>query len=232
MAPPHLIRRLARSVCALATSGCILLGLTAGGPDTIILTLIGIGAAAGLLGAGYLGARIASRRRTHGRHAPGTMRKRAALMLAPVVALAVVGTAMATMPSGIAVTTFVRATLASNKPNGGVTASADHVKLHTKGATDVAMQTITSPPGGSSGWHSHPGVVLVAVQSGTVTLYDDDCRTTEYGPGQAFVEVGDEPSLVKNNTTSNAVLYVTLIVPSSATMLRIDKPQPADCAAR
>ena len=159
------------------------------------------------------------------------MRKRTALALAVVISLTVAGTALATMPSGIVVTTFVRAPLAGNEPNGGVKASADHIRLHTKGATDVAMQTITSPPGGSSGWHSHPGVVLVAVQSGTVTLYDQDCHATQYGPGQSFVEVGDDPSLVRNNTTSNAVLYVTLIVPSSATSLRIDKPQPADCAA-
>jgi hypothetical protein len=77
------------------------------------------------------------------------MRKRTALMLAVLTALAVVGTALATMPSGIAVTTFVRATLDANKPHGGVKAySGDHVKLHTKGATDVAVQTIISPPGG------------------------------------------------------------------------------------
>jgi quercetin dioxygenase-like cupin family protein len=152
-------------------------------------------------------------------------------LLAVVIALAAVGTAIATMPWGIAVTTFVRATIAGNKPNGGVKASADHVELHTKGATDVAMQTITSPPGGSSGWHSHPGVVVVAVQSGTVTLYDHECHTTQYGPGQAFLEVGDVPLLVRNNTTSDAVLYVTLIFPKSATSLRIDKPQPANCAA-
>lgn len=54
------------------------------------------------------------------------------------IALAVVGTAIATMPSGIAVTTFVRAPLAANKPNGGVKASADHVRLQTKGATEGA----------------------------------------------------------------------------------------------
>jgi hypothetical protein len=64
-----------------------------------------------------------------------------------------------------------------------------------------------------------------------VTLYNQDCHATQYGAGQAFAEVGDDPSLVRNNTTSNAVLYVTLIVPSSATLLRIDKPQPAGCAA-
>jgi quercetin dioxygenase-like cupin family protein len=160
------------------------------------------------------------------------MRKRSALMLAVVIALALVGTALATTPSGIAVTTFVRATLGSNKPHGDVNAHADHVRLHTKGATDVAMQTITSPPDASSGWHSHPGVALVAVQSGTVTFYDEHCKTTQYGPGQAFVEAGDAPQLVRNNTTSNAVLYVTFIVPKSATSLKIDKPQPAHCAAR
>ena len=159
------------------------------------------------------------------------MRRRTALMLAVVTALAVVGTALATSGS-VAVTTFVRATIDGNKPHDGVKAySGDDVKLQTKGATDVVMQTITSPPGGSSGWHSHPGVVLVAVQSGTVTLYDADCHTKQYGPGQAFVEIGDDAMLVRNNTTSNAVLYVTLIVPKSATSLRIDKPQPATCSA-
>jgi quercetin dioxygenase-like cupin family protein len=136
------------------------------------------------------------------------------------------------MASGITVNTFVRATLDANKPHDGVKAySGDDVKLHTKGATDVAVQTITSPPGGSSGWHSHPGVVLVAVQAGTVTVYHADCDATQYGAGQAFVEVGDHAVLVRNNTTSNAVLYVTLIVPKGATALRIDKPQPATCSA-
>ena len=159
------------------------------------------------------------------------MRKRTALMLTVATALAVVGTALAT-PGSVAVTTFVRATIDANKPHGGVKAySGDDVKLHTTGATDVAVQMITSPPGGSSGWHSHPGVVLVAVQSGTVTLYDAHCNTTQYGPGEAFVEVGDHALLVRNNTTSNAVLYVTLIVPKSAPLLRIDKPQPATCSA-
>ena len=68
--------------------------------------------------------------------------------------------------------------------------------------------------------------MLVAVQSGTVTLYDAHCHTTQYDAGQSFVEVGDHALLVRNNTTSNAVLYVTLIVPKSATSLRIDKPNP------
>ncbi|MBA2383354.1 MAG: hypothetical protein H0V68_01635 [Actinobacteria bacterium] len=160
------------------------------------------------------------------------MRKRTVLLLAIVTALVVVGTAVATMASGLTATTFVRATLGANKPHDGVKAySGDHVKLHTKGATDVTMQTITFAPGGSSGWHSHPGVVLVAIQSGTLTRYDAHCRTTQYGPGQAFVEFGDHAGLVRNNTASNAVVYVTYISPKSATSLRNDKPQPATCSA-
>ena len=43
-----------------------------GGPDTLVLVLIGIGAAAALLGAGYLGARIAIRAGAHGGQASGT----------------------------------------------------------------------------------------------------------------------------------------------------------------
>ena len=49
------------------------------------------------------------------------MRRRTALMLAVVTALAVVGTALATMASGITVTTFVRATLGANKPDDALT---------------------------------------------------------------------------------------------------------------
>jgi hypothetical protein len=41
-------------------------------PDTTTLALIGLGAAAALLGAGYLGARIAIRGRGHGGQASGT----------------------------------------------------------------------------------------------------------------------------------------------------------------
>jgi hypothetical protein len=46
-----------------------------GGPDALVLVLIGLGAATALLGAGYLGARIAIRAGAHGGHpAPGSER--------------------------------------------------------------------------------------------------------------------------------------------------------------
>jgi len=41
-------------------------------------------------------------------------------------------------------------------------------------AADSVVQQITFAPGGQSGWHTHPGPVIVLVKSGTFTLYDGD----------------------------------------------------------
>ena len=41
-------------------------------------------------------------------------------------------------------------------------------------------------PGGSSGWHSHPGGAIIIVQQGTPTIYhavDKHCETTTYNRG-------------------------------------------------
>ena len=55
----------------------------------------------------------------------------------------------------------------------------------TKGSSDVYVQTNTWAPGGSTGWHTHPGHSLITVTAGTVTAYEgerrrssgaDDCR--------------------------------------------------------
>lgn len=161
------------------------------------------------------------------------IRKRTLLVIAAVVALAATGTALATMGSGLTITPLARGTLDGNKKHERVKAHADNIKLDAKGPTDVVMQTITLAPNATSGWHSHPGVVLVTVQSGTVTYYSADCEATQYGPGMAFVEAGDHAVLVRNLTATNAVLYVTLIVPQSTTQLQLrkDQPQPASCAA-
>ena len=159
------------------------------------------------------------------------MRRRLTLLIVGVLALALVGGAVATAPSNFTPTTFVRATLGANKKHEGIKAYAGHIKLHTKGPTDLTVQTITVAPGGSSGWHSHPGIVMVAVQSGTLTRYDEHCRTTQYPAGRGFVEFGNHPGLVRNNTSAPVVLYVAYVSPKSATALRIDKPQPSTCSA-
>jgi len=97
--------------------------------------------------------------------------------------------------------------------------NSDRVKFQTKGPVDVRVQEVTVAPGGRSGWHHHPGIVIVAVKTGTVTVVHADCNGTTYGVGSpngsVFVESGDEPGEVRNATDQPAKLYATFIAPDA-----------------
>src|ERR687891_2632940 len=85
------------------------------------------------------------------------------------------GAALATMGSGIiSAPVHARGTLGANGENVIVNSkSGVHVK--TKGSTDIVTQEIRIGPGGHTGWHSHPGPVLVTVKEGSLHLiYADD----------------------------------------------------------
>ena len=43
--------------------------------------------------------------------------------------------------------------------------------LHVLNAQDTVVQQIVFGPGGHTGWHSHPGPVVVLVAQGELTLY-------------------------------------------------------------
>ena len=126
------------------------------------------------------------------------------------VATAASGVALASSPSGFTPQTLVTADLQES-----VQLNSDRVKLQTKEPTDVRVQRVDIVAGGFSGWHHHPGLVIVAVQSGTVTVMDAACRTTTYGAGQpagaVFVEGDDAPAQV--SSAAGAVLYATYLTP-------------------
>jgi hypothetical protein len=96
--------------------------------------------------------------------------------------------------------------------------NSDRVKFQTKGPTDVRVQKLVVGAGGYSGWHHHPGIVIVVVESGDLTFTHSDCSSTTYGPGQAagdvFVEGGDEPG--QASSVGGATLYVTFVAPDGA----------------
>lgn len=101
-------------------------------------------------------------------------------------------------------------------------------------ACDVVQQKISYPPGSSSGWHSHPGMVFGVVTAGTLTAYNPDCSKETYTAGQTFVEMGSTHIRnVKNEGSVQAEVLATLIVPAGTANpgLRIDQPQPAGCTA-
>src|SRR5215207_3018029 len=157
------------------------------------------------------------------------MMKRTTLLVAvgvAVLALLTVGVALATTPSGVSATPLTRATL------GEIKAKNDGIQVKSvPGSADVALVQVTIEPGGTTGWHHHPGVVLVSVAAGTVTEYDEQCEQTVIQAGEGFVESRDEVHIVHNEGSVPAVLYVTFIVPTttSPTGLTISDPQPENC---
>jgi len=144
-----------------------------------------------------------------------------ALLLVVVGGAGYGGIALATPPSQLTQVPLARATNVSHGT----------IPLHF--GTDVAMAQITVDPGGSSGWHSHPGGAIIVVKQGSLTVYSPvgrkKCETTTYSAGQAFIERPGEVDDVLNAGTIPYVLFVTFPrVPQGANP-RTDEPDPGTC---
>src|SRR5215218_9978115 len=138
------------------------------------------------------------------------MRRTLLLMAVAVTVLAVfVGAALATTPKGVTPTPLTRATL------GKFEAHNDGIEVEIqRTSADFALAKVVIEPGGSTGWHYHPGVALVAVNSGAVTEYDKNCHKSVFKAGEGFFETNGEVHVVRNKGKANAVLYVTFIAPT------------------
>ena len=147
------------------------------------------------------------------------------LFLAP---LTLAGVAWATPPAGVTSTTLGRISLGPYHET-----SADF-KLFVKNPTDTVVTTTTIAPGGSTGWHSHPGPAFIVVTAGTLTVYDGDdptCTPHTYGPGTGFLDAGlGHVHIARNESSSTAVTVVQMYlnVPPGGSQ-RIDAPAPGNC---
>jgi quercetin dioxygenase-like cupin family protein len=150
------------------------------------------------------------------------LRATRSLPLGLVLVVILAGTALASSASGFHGTPLARGTT-----TGPMQFNVGDIKFQTKDRVDIATATVTFDPLGQSGWHSHPGVVLVTVTSGTVTFYQADCSFNVYPAGSSFVESNGATGLARNESASaTAQVYVTYIVPAGAPALRIDQPDP------
>jgi hypothetical protein len=77
--------------------------------------------------------------------------------------------------------------------------------VKTKGATDVHILENVIHPGGTFGWHSHPGPPAAL--------------------GSTFIDAGHDLHMVRNNGTADADVYVISFVPAGINR-RIDAPNP------
>jgi len=140
------------------------------------------------------------------------------------LAAGLAGVALAT--SGVGVTGLLIAQ--------GQTAAG--TRTHIPKGQDVVMVQNTFVPGGYSGWHTHPGLAVVVVQSGQIKLYRErvgggPCRATTYHAGQVFYERHNIAQNGVNNGTIDTVVGVTFFnVPHGVPgAFRIDQPNPGNC---
>jgi quercetin dioxygenase-like cupin family protein len=101
--------------------------------------------------------------------------------------------------------------------------------------TDVVTAQNTVAVGGASGWHSHPGMVVIAVQSGQITLHVErvgggPCLTQTYSAGQVFYELPWNEQDGVNDGTTDTVLAVTFFNVPHGGSPRIDRDPPTNCS--
>jgi quercetin dioxygenase-like cupin family protein len=144
-----------------------------------------------------------------------------------IATVATVGVAMAT--SGFLATPT---NLSRGMLEAGDKVNMEFVKLQIKGDTDVFTQRIDIGPGGHTGWHSHPGPVLVTIAAGALTLYqgnDPTCSPRTVTAGESFIDPGGgNVHIARNEGTETLTLYATYLLPPSAGA-RTDVENPGNC---
>ena len=106
-------------------------------------------------------------------------------------------------------------------------------QLRTKGLSDLYVQSNAWQPGGTTGWHTHPGLSLVIVTEGTVTAYegeDPTCAPHVYTQGMSFVDVVNGHTHVLRNEGGVVARTVAVQLIPAGSMRRIDAPAPGNCS--
>jgi hypothetical protein len=113
------------------------------------------------------------------------------------------------------------------KPDGR---SRNVVNIHD--ASNIAVVRFTIQPGVRFPWHSHPGLVLVAVTQGElVFVYADDCVERGYPAGTAFVDPGFGNVHYAFNPTAGETIIVATFLGAPAAPAPLTIPVDATTAA-
>lgn len=106
--------------------------------------------------------------------------------------------------------------------------------INVNNARETVVQRIVIGPGGNTGWHSHPGPVVVLIKSGQMSFYDSDdptCTVRTYSAGQAFIDSGQgHVHIARNEGTENLELWATYFDVPPGGAFRIDSPNPGNCS--
>jgi hypothetical protein len=168
------------------------------------------------------------------------MKKRtAALLVLGALAPGAAGVALATPPVGLTSELLARGAAGEFRIHD----ESMGLKMEARRDTDVAVVRATLAPGGTTGWHGHPGPSIVIVKTGTLTMREPRhrdhghhhrgwrrCSEQTFTSGSAFVHPEDEHEFVNDAGVATEFIVVYL-VPAGATPLLNDVPiPPRECS--
>ncbi len=106
------------------------------------------------------------------------------------------------------------------------------VELKAKGGLEVIVRSFAYNAGAFTGWHKHPGPVLIQVIEGTVTFFeaDDPCTPIVVRAGQGYVDTGEHGHIGRNLSGAPAKDITIFLAPpgTQVSQLRIDMPAPTE----
>ncbi|WP_025358922.1 cupin domain-containing protein [Kutzneria albida] len=115
---------------------------------------------------------------------------------------------------------------ANATPGRGI--SAVTISDHAIGGTDYVLKEITLAPGGSTGWHYHPGQVTGYVKQGVLSHNDASCDSDGvYHAGQVISEESGPGYVhIGRNLGTTPVVLVVLYQSPVGQPLAVDRPNP------
>lgn len=121
---------------------------------------------------------------------------------------------------------LVPAATASATPSTGVDAKT--LSQATVDGHDYVTKEITIAPGGSTGWHWHPGRVFGVIRSGTLTHDLSDCSVDGIFAAGAPITEGSGPDHVHvgRNLGSEPVVMWVVYIDEAGAPLSVDAPNP------
>jgi quercetin dioxygenase-like cupin family protein len=158
-----------------------------------------------------------------------TNRKRRIVLTAAIIALGIGTTAIYAVLPPTDPTVIPLGTLAGATSLDVQSVSSFTRAINQAHGTNGVLQHLHFSPGQSTGWHTHPGPNIVLMVKGLLTVIDDRCMETQYGPGQGLASGLEVHEAIAG--PEGADFYSMYFLPADADVLRMDATAPG-CARR
>jgi quercetin dioxygenase-like cupin family protein len=131
-------------------------------------------------------------------------------------------------PTATAAIVVSLGTAATASATPGIGIDAKTLSQATVDGHDYITKQITIAPGGSTGWHWHPGRVFGVIRAGTLTHDVADCSIDGIYPAGAPIseESGPDHVHIGRNLGSEPVVMWVVYIDDAGASLSVDAPNP------